>query len=309
MKKYLVTGGAGFIGSHLVETLLRDGHSVAVLDDLSTGKRENIPSEVVFYQGDVRDASIVANAIENCAGVFHLAAIASVTRSMQEWAHTHSVNQMGAVVVFEQAAKRTIPVVYASSAAVYGDNHHLPLSETEPPKPLSPYGLDKLACELQAAMGRECQGLQSIGLRFFNVYGERQDPKSPYSGVISIFIDQLTKGNPLQIYGDGEQSRDFIYVGDVVQFLMQAMQWLHLGNIGAEVLNVCTEKAVSIKELAILLREVSERTVEILHKEARIGDIKHSLGNAKKASELLSVKANIKLVDGLKKTWQFMQKN
>lgn len=304
MKKYLITGGAGFIGSHLAEALLAAGNQIAVLDDLSTGKRENLTAQSQLIIGDIRDVEAVKQAMQGCAGVFHLAAVASVTRSIEEWAHSHSVNQMGAVVVFEQAAKLGIPVVYASSAAVYGDNTNLPLAETETPSPLSPYGLDKLSCEIQAAMGATCLGLKSIGMRFFNVYGPRQDPKSPYSGVISIFMDKLASGQPLKIFGDGEQSRDFIYVGDVVAHLIAAMQKLHSGHSRPEVLNVCTENSVSVKELAILLREISTKEVGIEYAEARTGDIRHSRGNSAKAKALLCTEATTELKSGLSRTWQ-----
>ncbi len=323
MKKYLITGGAGFIGSHLVEALLAAGHEVVVLDNLSTGKRENLNLSVIPVQtgisgdkipasagmtklwvGDICDKAAVAAAMQGVHGVFHLAAVASVTLSIEKWAESHAVNQYGSVIVFDEAAKCNVPVVYASSAAVYGDNENLPLSEKEAPKPLSPYGLDKLACELQAAMGGQCKDLKSVGMRFFNVYGPRQDPKSPYSGVISIFIEKLRMGESVKIYGDGEQSRDFIYVGDVVNYLTAAMQQLHLGNITTEVFNVCTENTVSVKELAILLREISQRQCEISHVQSRAGDIRHSQGNSTKAKNLLKIQANTGLKEGLLTTWQ-----
>lgn len=303
MASYLVTGGAGFVGSHLVDALLNQGHQVVVLDDLSTGKKENIDIRAKLHIGDIRSLEDVAKAIEGCAGVYHLAAIASVSKSLKEWAHTNSVNQMGAVMVMEQAAKCSIPVVYASSAAIYGDNNRLPLTESEHPQPLSPYGLDKLACEWQAAMGAQCLNLHSIGARFFNVYGPRQDPKSPYSGVISIFMEKLKNGQPLTIFGDGEQSRDFIYVGDVVAYLLAAMRELHSGHSNAEVVNICTGKQTSIKELAILLRDTSGRETEILHAAPRQGDIRHSCGNPEKASRLLCTHAVVNLREGLEKTW------
>ncbi len=303
MNTYLITGGAGFIGSHLVRGLLEAGHNVTVLDDLSTGKQENLPDspQLKLSIGDICNGALLAEAMENCAGVFHLAAIASVTRSLEQWAETHRVNQSGAVMVFEQAAKQKIPVVYASSAAVYGDNPNLPLCETEAPSPLSPYGLDKLACEWQAGMGARCHALQSIGLRFFNVYGERQDPKSPYSGVISIFMDKVKQKQNLTIYGDGLQSRDFIYVGDVVTHLIAAMQKLHSGHSQPEILNVCTGIATTVKDLAMLLSDIGGEKVEIIHAPERFGDIRHSLGNSQKAEELLCLKATTNLKNGLER--------
>lgn len=301
---YLITGGAGFIGSHLADFLITAGHQVSVLDNLSTGKKENLVPAAKLIIGDICDQATVAKAIEGCDGVFHLAAIASVAKSMEEWAPTHQVNQTGAVIVFDEAAKRNLPVVYASSAAVFGDNANLPLTEESETKPLSPYGLDKLLCEWQAAMGARCHDLKSVGLRFFNVYGSRQDPKSPYSGVISIFMEKLKTGQGLIIFGDGAQSRDFIHVSDVVRHITASMDALYLSNITCEILNVCTNKTVSVKELAIQLREISSLSVEIIHAPERSGDIKHSRGDNNKAKKLLSIEAITELKDGLTKTWQ-----
>jgi UDP-glucose 4-epimerase len=301
---YLITGGAGFIGSHLADSLLTAGHLVTVLDNLSTGKQENLAPAVKLIVNDICDSAAVAKAMDGCDGVFHLAAIASVTKSMEEWAHTHQVNQTGAVIVFDEAAKRNIPVVYASSAAVFGDNPNLPLTEKSETKPLSPYGLDKLLCEWQAAMGARCHGLKSVGLRFFNVYGTRQDPKSPYSGVISILMEKLKNKQPILIYGNGEQSRDFVHVFDVVKHLVASMRQLHLGNVSAEIFNVCTHKATSVKELASLLIQISNSGSDINHAQERIGDIKHSLGDNTKAKTELKIEATTTLEDGLTDTWK-----
>lgn len=304
MTHYLITGGAGFIGSHLVEALLKAGHRVTVLDDLSTGKRENLPAEAQLIVGNICDSAAVTAAMHDVQGCFHLAAVASVTKSIEEWASSHQVNQGGAVVIFDAAAKRKIPVVYASSAAVYGDNPHLPLTEDSEKNPLSPYGLDKFLCEWQAAVGARCHGLKSAGMRFFNVYGARQDPKSPYSGVISIFMEKLKQRQPLTIYGDGAQSRDFIYVADVVAHLQAAMQALHSGHIHADVFNVCTGIAVSVKDLATLLREISGSGSEILFMQERPGDIRHSCGSNFKARQQLTIEATTELRKGLTQTWQ-----
>lgn len=302
--KYLVTGGAGFIGSHLCDALLADNHEVVVLDDLSTGKVENLPESVKFIEGCITSRDTVAHAVGDVDGVFHLAAVASVTRSVEEWAETHCINQSGAVEVFDKAAQIKAPVVYASSAAAYGDNPNLPLKETAETIPLSPYGLDKLVCEWQARVGASIKGLKSVGLRFFNVYGPRQDPKSPYSGVISIFADRLKSGQAIGIFGDGEQTRDFIYVADIVRTLRASMERLHAGDVVQQVSNACTGQSVSVNALAETMIEVSGESVPVEHKQAREGDIKHSCGDASVMKQVLGVEAKTSLQQGLEALWK-----
>ncbi len=302
--KYLVTGGAGFIGSHLCDLLLAKGHEVVVLDDLSTGKRENLDGRVHFIEGCITNPKSVEQAVQGVGGVFHLAAVASVTRSVEQWAETHRINQSGAVEVFEQAAVLDVPVVYASSAAAYGDNTNLPLKETAETKPLSPYGLDKLACEWQAQVGAHIKRLKSVGLRFFNVFGPRQDPKSPYSGVISIFADRLKAGQGIAIFGDGEQTRDFIYVEDIVLTLHASMEKLHSGEVNQLVSNACTGQSISVNQLAQALAEVGSIKAEVQHKEAREGDIKHSCGDSACMNQRLGVIAQVPLKDGLEALWK-----
>jgi len=302
--QYLVTGGAGFIGSHLVEALLAAGAGVSVLDDLSTGKRENLPQGASLREGCITDEAAVAVAMQGCDGVFHLAAIASVTQTMQHWAATHRINQSGAVQVFEQAAKASIPAVYASSAAVYGDNPNLPLAESAVTEPLSPYGLDKLACEWQAAIGHRALGLDSIGMRFFNVYGPRQDPHSPYSGVISIFAERLRQGESLKVFGDGKQTRDFVYVKDVVRGLHAAMQQLHAQPKRCEVFNLCSGRSITLHQLADALGVASGCDVVLEHVAARAGDIAHSCGDAAQFAHALGVPASTPLEVGLRSLWE-----
>jgi UDP-glucose 4-epimerase len=186
---------------------------------------------------------------------------------------------------------------------VYGDNPNLPLTEDSVTQPLSPYGLDNLACEWQAAMGARCLGLKSAGMRFFNVYGPRQDPASPYSGVISIFNARLHKGQDITIFGDGEQSRDFIYVGDVVRYLVAALELLQGGYGEATVFNVCTETVTSIKDLASVMIHISEKESQIVYEAARAGDILHSCGSAAKAESLLQITAATPLLEGLTYLW------
>jgi len=220
MTAWLVTGGAGFIGSHLCEALLRRGAVVRVLDDLSSGKRENLPSDIELIEGDVADEAVVRSAMDGVAGCFHLAAIASVERGVSDWLHTHRANLTGAITVFDAGRATRVPVVYASSAAVYGDVATVPIAEDAPCRPLSAYGADKLGGELHARVASRVHRIPTVGLRFFNVYGPRQDPRSPYSGVISIFCERARRAAPIDIFGDGEQTRDFVHVADVVAALL-----------------------------------------------------------------------------------------
>ncbi len=301
MALYLVTGGAGFIGSHLVDALLTRGDQVRVLDNLSSGKRENLDPRVVLTVADVADAQAVAKAMDGVDGCFHLAAIASVELGNRDWLGTHRANLTGAITVFDAArrakAAPAVPVVYASSAAVYGDSTELPLSETAATRPLSAYGADKLGCELHGRVAMRVHGVRATGCRFFNVYGPRQDPGSPYSGVISIFFDRIRRGQGITIFGDGGQTRDFIYVADVVRALTTIMATdLH----DAAAFNICTGKTTSLLELAATLGRVFERTPIITFGEVRMGDIRESLGDPSMAERQLGFQAQTSLEQGLR---------
>jgi UDP-glucose 4-epimerase len=301
MALYLVTGGAGFIGSHLVDALLARGDAVRVLDDLSTGKRENLDPRAELTVGDVADAQAVAKAMDGVDGCFHLAAVASVELGNRDWLGTHRTNLTGAITVFDAArrakAGTTVPVVYASSAAVYGDSTDLPLAETAATRPLSAYGADKLGCELHGRVATHVHGVRTAGCRFFNVYGPRQDPASPYSGVISIFFNRIRGGQGITIFGDGGQTRDFIYVADVVRVLMTIMA-ADLDDAAA--FNVCTGKTTSLLELAAALGRVFDRTPDIKFGEPRMGDIRESLGNPSVAERQLGFRAQTSLEQGLR---------
>ena len=298
--KIIVTGGAGFIGSHLVEALLARGDRVRVLDDLSTGKRENLDPAAELIVGDVADASCVAEAMQGVDGCFHLAAVASVELGNRDWLGTHRTNLTGAITIFDAARRarpdRTVPVVYASSAAVYGDTPDLPLAETAATQPLSAYGADKLGCELHARVAAQVHGVRTAGCRFFNVYGPRQDPASPYSGVISIFFNRIGKGQGITIFGDGGQTRDFIYVADVVQALLKAMGQ---ESPGSRVFNVCTGKTTTLLELAAAIGRVFGQTPAIAFADARAGDIRESLGNPAMTRDVLGFSANLSIEAGL----------
>ena len=274
----LVTGGAGFIGSNLVDVLLTKGYAVRILDDLSTGKRSNLPMDnpkVELIEGDVADAALVAKAMIGCSAVVHLAAVASVQASVDDPVRTHQSNFIGTLNVCEGMREAGIKrVVFASSAAVYGNNGEgESIVEDIPKAPLTPYAADKLSSELYLDFYRRQYGLEPVVFRFFNIFGPRQDPSSPYSGVISIFSERAEKSLPITIFGDGEQTRDFVYVGDLVQILLQAIETPHVKE-GA--VNVGLNKATTLKQMLEALNEVVGGLPAISHGPARSGDIRHS---------------------------------
>lgn len=296
MAKYLVTGGAGFIGSHLVRALLARGDNVVVLDNLSTGRQENVTRGAKLVVGDILSRTIVNRLMQDVDGCFHLAAVASVQKSVEDWSGTHRINLTGTINLLDAARTRGVPMVYASSAAVYGNPHKVPTDEGVAKIPLTAYGADKYGCELHAHVAGVTFGVPSTGLRFFNVYGPGQDPSSPYSGVISIFADRMSKGLPIKIYGDGCQVRDFVHVEDVVRHLMAA---INVASASAPVLNVCTGRPTSILELAKVMKQLLRSDSEIVHAEARAGDIRVSLGCARRATLALGVSADLEIGSGL----------
>lgn len=301
MSIYTITGGAGFIGSHLADALLAKGHMVRVLDDFTTGRAENLDPRCEVLRGDVCDGAAVRRAMMGASGCFHLAAIASVVRANEDWLGTHRVNLGGTITVFDAArALGGIPVVYASSAAVYGTLDGV-ASEDAVPAPRTAYGADKLGSEQHARVGMLVHGVPSAGFRFFNVYGPRQDPSSPYSGVISIFAHAVGAGLPLTLHGDGSQTRDFVYVADVVAHLMAGMR--HLDDApGAYVMNVCTGRETSVRDLALSVGGAVGRRPVIHHGPARVGDIGRSVGSPSLATATLGVAARTGLADGLRST-------
>jgi UDP-glucose 4-epimerase len=301
MAKYLITGGAGFIGSHLADRLLANGDTVRVLDDLSTGHRHNLMAEAELIVGNICDPDAVKNAIAGCDGVFHLAAVASVQKSIECWGETHGVNSLGAVTVFEAARNAgKIPVVFASSAAIYGDTTVIPVSETEIPQPISFYGADKLANEIHAGLAATAYDMRFAGLRFFNVYGPRQDPSSPYSGVISIFVNHVLADRQLQIFGTGEQTRDFVFVSDVAASLHRAMTYLHNTHQACLIrANVCRGQEVSILDLAREITRLAGKTGEPVFRDARQGDILRSKGDPTRLNSEIGHVADVSLQDGL----------
>jgi UDP-glucose 4-epimerase len=297
MRSFLVTGGCGFIGSHLADALVGAGHRVRILDDFSTGKRSNAPAEAEIVTGDVADAATVRAAMAGMDGCYHLAAVASVQRSVEAWEETHRVNLGGSINVFEAAhAAGGIPVVYASSAAVYGDHPEMPLREDAPLLPIAPYGADKAGSELHARAALAVRGVPSTGMRFFNVFGPRQDPASPYSGVISIFAERLLAGKPMTVYGDGRQTRDFIFVADIVAALQAAMG---RQDRSAKVFNVCRGEEVTLLRLIAALERAAGRKAIVVHAEARPGDARRSVGDPSRLAAGLGFAAKIGLEEGL----------
>jgi UDP-glucose 4-epimerase len=295
-KRYLVTGGCGFIGSHLAERLIALGHAVRILDDLSTGHIGNAPVGADLLIGDVADEALVRDALRDVDGCYHLAATASVVRCNAEALASNHVNLRGTLTVLAAAARSRIPTVYASSAAVYGANPAVPLCETGDTKPLSVYAADKLACELHAAVANHLHGLPSVGLRLFNVYGPRQDPASSYSGVITIFAECLKRGRKITVFGDGNQVRDFVFVGDVVEIFIEAMAGCHSG---AFVCNVCTGEGTTVLALAELLATVAGVPARIAFAPPRAGDVRMSIGDPRRLVETYARRPATPLRQGL----------
>lgn len=295
----LITGGAGFIGSHLVEHMLAAGNAVRVLDNLSTGKRENLPAhtQLEFVQGDIRDRDLVFKSVRGMDAIVHLAAVASVQASVDDPTGTHATNFDGTLLLLEAARHEHVRrLLYASSAAVYGDNTRLPLVEDEILNPLSPYAADKLAGEYYLRFYHANFGIETTAFRFFNVFGPRQDPSSPYSGVVSIFIDRVTRGEPVTIFGDGQQTRDFVYVGDLVKLLMQA---LTRAEAVGQVINVGRGIQCSLLELLETLEKLTGKPVERRFEAARLGDIVYSCADISRLVRLLGKAPETDIATGL----------
>ncbi|WP_048151515.1 SDR family oxidoreductase [Palaeococcus ferrophilus] len=295
-KLVVVTGGAGFIGSHIAEEL-RNDNEVIVIDNLYTGREENVPDGVSFVRADVRDYGAIAELIREADYVFHEAAQVSVVESIEDPVFTEEVNVLGTLNILKALLDGHGKLVFASSAAVYGDNPNLPLKESERPRPLSPYGVTKWAAEEYLRVFHELYGLPVVALRYFNVFGPRQGANQ-YAGVINIFINHALKGEPLVIFGDGKQTRDFIYVRDVVKANILAAE-----SSGADgrVFNVGTGKSTSVLELATKVLEITGSNGSILFDKPRPGDIRHSLADIGEIKRL-GFKPEWSLEEGLKKT-------
>lgn len=301
-RRYLVTGGAGFIGSHIVDALLQRGDRVRILDDFSTGHDRNLAAsrlQAEIIHGSILDWDILSEAAKGCEGIFHLAAVVSVPRSITEPRFVHDVNSTGTLQVLEAAKVQGAKVVLSSSAAVYGQPPAKVLTEDTPTRPISPYGVQKLSLEGYANSYSELFKIPIANLRYFNVFGPRQDPSSPYSGVISIFLDRIRQGLPITIYGDGEQTRDFVYVEDVVQANLLAMG----ARQSALTLNVGTGRSATLNELVETLFEVTGNQVEINYEKVRAGDIRDSICSVELIEKLLGFQPKVDLKSGLGRTF------
>ncbi|MCC6260381.1 MAG: NAD-dependent epimerase/dehydratase family protein [Anaerolineales bacterium] len=304
--KYLVTGGAGFIGSHITRALLQQGAQVRVLDNFSSGKRENLKGlDVELIEGDLRDASRVAEAVRGVNVIFHEAAFVSVPESMEKPQECFDVNVTGTSILFEAARKAGVQrAVVASSAAVYGDSTAMPLVENTPLKQLSPYASSKRVDEMYAELYTNSFGFEVAALRYFNVYGPRQRPDSMYAAAVPIFIRRMLDNKPITIYGDGGQSRDLVNVKDVVQANLLASQ--HPSAPG-QIFNVCTGVETRLLDLLDILYEIFPNAPKHIHAEPRAGDIYRSIGTPQKAQDVLGYKPSVTLADGIYEAVQEMR--
>jgi nucleoside-diphosphate-sugar epimerase len=305
---YLVTGGAGFIGSHIVRALIAQGASVRVFDNFSTGKRENLEGlsgHLEILEGDLRDAARVKQAVRGMETVFHEAAFVSVSQSMDEPQECLDVNVTGTSLLFDAARHAGVRrVVIASSAAVYGDSDALPLKEETPLRPQSPYAVSKRIDEMYAEMFTSYFGLDVVALRYFNVYGPRQRPDSMYAAAVPIFIRRLLDGKSVTIFGDGGQTRDLINVHDIVRANLAASE--HPKAPG-QVFNICTGIETRLLDLLDVLYEVFPNAPKHIFSEPRAGDIYRSVGSPQKAADVMSFRAQVTLADGLREAMEAMR--
>jgi nucleoside-diphosphate-sugar epimerase len=305
MGLYLVTGGAGFIGSSIARGLIARGDGVRIIDNFSTGKRENladIASRIELLEGDIRDDRLLARALAGVEVVFHEAAIASVPQSMAEPLENHAVNATGTWRVLESARHAGVRrVVYAASSAAYGDEPTLPKVETMPPAPISPYGATKLAGEVAMQIYARAYGLETVCLRYFNVFGPRQDPKSEYAAVIPKFITAALAGKQPRIFGDGKQSRDFCHIDNVVEANFAAAV-ADAGRASGRVFNVGCGESIDLNRVVALIGDILGKKLEAVHEPERAGDIKHSWGDVSAARAGLGFHAAVSFAEGLRRT-------
>ena len=297
--KALVTGGAGFIGSHVADALLGKGWDVVILDNLATGSVANVSSGARFFEGDAGDSGLLSQVVPGCQAVFHLAAVSSVQDSIDRPLAVHDTNLTATLNLLEAAVRhRASRFVFSSSAAVYGDTGGRAAREDMTPSPLSHYAVQKLACEYYCGVYRRLHGLETVCLRYFNVYGPRQRADSPYSGVIAKFIDAAKADRPMTIYGDGQQTRDFCHVGNVVAANLAAAS-ASSAAIADGVFNIGSGTSVSVNELADTIRSVSGSKTEPEHREARAGEINFSRADISRASAQLAYRPSVQLGQGL----------
>jgi nucleoside-diphosphate-sugar epimerase len=302
----LVTGGGGFIGSNLVRELLAHGDDVRVLDNFSTGNRANLDElDIEIVEGELRSYERVHNAVRNADVVYHLGALGSVPRSVQDPLTSSAVNIEGTLNVLLAARDEGVRrVVFSSSTSVYGSSRQLPTSEDQPPDPISPYGVAKLAAERYSiSFTRVYESFESVVLRYFNVFGPRQSPLSQYAAVVPLFVTAIAAGRPVQIHGDGEQSRDFTYVGNVVDATIRAGE---TDGASGEIFNIAAGAPASVNELADTIGAILGKPVEKKHLPSRAGDIRDSWADVSKAERILGYRPMIGLEDGLRRTVEFL---
>jgi len=301
--RYLVTGGAGFIGSHTVDELVRRGHGVVVLDDLSSGKEENLAevrSKITFVKGSITDIEAVQKAMQQAEYVIHLAARTSVPRSVKDPLDTNRINVDGTLNVLVAARdNRVMRIVFAASSSAYGETQALPKTEEMQPQPISPYGVSKYVGELYARAFGRCYGMENVCVRYFNIFGPRQDPDSPYSGVLSRFATAFLEDQPPVIYGDGEQTRDFTYVDNAVQANLLACE---APTASGGVFNIGTGNRVSLNQTLEHLRRITGKKLEAKYDPPRDGDIRDSQADISRARQVLGYEPTVMFEEGLERT-------
>lgn len=306
--RYLVTGGAGFIGSNTVDELVRRGHSVVVLDDMSSGREDNLEdvrSKITFMKGSITELEIVQKAILQADYVIHLAARTSVPRSVKDPIDTNHINVEGTLNVLVAARDNKVKrVVFAASSSAYGDTPTLPKSESMQPSPISPYGVSKYAGELYAQSFGRCYGLETVCLRYFNIFGPRQNPDSPYSGVLSRFSTAFLDGIPPVVFGDGEQTRDFTYVDNAVAANILACE---AASAAGKTFNIGTGHSYSLNQILKMLEKISGRSLEAKYEPPRDGDIRDSLADIRLAAEFLGYEPSVQFEEGLQRTYAWYQ--
>ena len=305
---YLVTGGAGFIGSNIVEALVRKGERVRVLDNFSTGDPANLAAvreRVEIIEGDLRDMSAVRRAVAGATYVCHQAALRSVPRSVDDPLSTDAVNTHGTLQLLVAAREAQVRrVVYASSSSVYGDAPVLPKVEDQMPAPISPYAVAKLAAELYCRMYTRLYGLETVSLRYFNVFGPKQSPESKYAAVVPLFMRAALNDEPVIVHGDGEQSRDFTYIDNVVQANLLACT---TPGVGGEVFNIACNSRHSVLEIALTVQKLLGRKLTIEHTAARAGDVRHTQASIDKATRLLNYHPTVGFEDGMRRTFEYLR--
>ena len=310
MSLYLVTGGAGFIGSHIVDKLVQLGEKVRVLDNFVTGKKENLSksiNKIELINGDIRDRKKLQVALKSVDFVLHQAALRSVPRSVDDPISTNDVNITGTLLLLEQSRKCKVQrVVYAASSSAYGDSPELPKKETQLPAPVSPYAVSKLAGEYYCSMYNKLYGLETISLRYFNVFGPRQDPASEYAAVVPKFIELALKGKTLEIHSDGLQSRDFSYIDNVVSANLLAVK--SKKGIG-EVFNIACGEKWTILDIAETIGRIIDKKLKYHHTQTRKGDVRHTLADISKAKKMLGYKIITNFEEGMRKTVEYFLKS